>query len=220
MPYRNPCRLFHPPCIHMLRWSLKRSVKRTWSRSSFPTNESAWSIMVRAHSLVCAVALSYSLSWQANFEDVWVPRYFSSHQNPNAYWSLLTAFAKIGVAQCMQFSFWICDNYYSGFQNLVSYKLYSKVSWEPVTQLVQLSLSCSLPIYIWLLFCTFGSKDWICKTPCVKYYITELIKVEPANTDSYLHPSRRSPSHSRVFTQPKFYFILETEGQPSQCQMN
>ena len=31
----------HPSCIHILRWSLKRSVKRTWTSSAFPTNESA-----------------------------------------------------------------------------------------------------------------------------------------------------------------------------------
>ena len=46
MPCRNPCRLLHPSCIHILRWSLKRSVKRTWTSSAFSTNESAWSVMV------------------------------------------------------------------------------------------------------------------------------------------------------------------------------
>ena len=31
----------HPSCIHTLRWSLKRSVKRTWTSYAFSTNESA-----------------------------------------------------------------------------------------------------------------------------------------------------------------------------------
>jgi hypothetical protein len=47
MPCRNPCRL----CIHLsftyiLRWSLKRSVKWTWTGSTLSTNESAWSVRV------------------------------------------------------------------------------------------------------------------------------------------------------------------------------
>jgi hypothetical protein len=36
----------HLSCIHLLRWSLKRSVKRTWTSSAFSTNESALSDMV------------------------------------------------------------------------------------------------------------------------------------------------------------------------------
>ena len=36
----------HPSCIHILRWSLKRSVKWTWRGSAFSTNESAWSVLV------------------------------------------------------------------------------------------------------------------------------------------------------------------------------
>ena len=36
----------HPLCIHILHWSLKGSVKRTWTGSDFSTNESAWSAMV------------------------------------------------------------------------------------------------------------------------------------------------------------------------------
>jgi hypothetical protein len=39
-------RTVHPSCIHILRRSLKRSVKRTWTSSAFSTNESAWSVMV------------------------------------------------------------------------------------------------------------------------------------------------------------------------------
>jgi hypothetical protein len=31
--------------MHILRWSLERSVKRTWTGSAFSTNESAWSVM-------------------------------------------------------------------------------------------------------------------------------------------------------------------------------
>jgi hypothetical protein len=46
MPCKNPCRLLHPSCIHILRWSLKCSVKRTRTGSAFFTNESAWSGMV------------------------------------------------------------------------------------------------------------------------------------------------------------------------------
>ena len=42
----DPMCMLHPSCIHMLRWSLKRSVKRTWTGSAFPTNESAWSVLV------------------------------------------------------------------------------------------------------------------------------------------------------------------------------
>jgi hypothetical protein len=40
----------------MLRWSLKDSVKRTWTSTAISTNESAWSS--RALSLVCEVAPS------------------------------------------------------------------------------------------------------------------------------------------------------------------
>ena len=36
----------HPSCIHILCWSLKRSVKRTWTGSAFSTNESAWDVLV------------------------------------------------------------------------------------------------------------------------------------------------------------------------------
>ena len=36
----------HPSCIHILCWSLKRSVKRTWPGSAFSTNESAWDVLV------------------------------------------------------------------------------------------------------------------------------------------------------------------------------
>ena len=47
MPCRNPCRLyFHLAFTYTLRWSLERSVKRTWTGSAFSTNESAWSVMV------------------------------------------------------------------------------------------------------------------------------------------------------------------------------
>ena len=38
MPCRNSCRILHPSRIHALRWSLKRSGKRTWTGSVFPTN--------------------------------------------------------------------------------------------------------------------------------------------------------------------------------------
>jgi hypothetical protein len=33
MACKNPCRLLHPSCIHILRWSLKHSVTRTWTGS-------------------------------------------------------------------------------------------------------------------------------------------------------------------------------------------
>ena len=46
VPCRIPCRLLHPSCIHVLCWSLKHSVKRTWTNSTFSTNESPWSVMV------------------------------------------------------------------------------------------------------------------------------------------------------------------------------
>jgi len=48
----------HPSCIHLFRWSLKRSVKRPWTGSTFPPMrvlEAQWS---RALSLVYEVALS------------------------------------------------------------------------------------------------------------------------------------------------------------------
>ena len=45
--------------FHILRWSLKRSVKQTWTGSAFSTNESAWSVMV-----MCEVA---SRSRKPNF---------------------------------------------------------------------------------------------------------------------------------------------------------
>ena len=46
IPCRNSCRLLHPSCIHILRWSLKHSVKWTWTGSAFATNGSAWSVVV------------------------------------------------------------------------------------------------------------------------------------------------------------------------------
>jgi hypothetical protein len=36
----------HPSCIHMLCWSPKLTVTRTWTNSAFSTNESAWSVTV------------------------------------------------------------------------------------------------------------------------------------------------------------------------------
>ena len=57
MPCRNSCRLYIHLAFHILRWSLKRSVKRTWTALSFPPMrvlEVYWS---RALSLVCEVVL-------------------------------------------------------------------------------------------------------------------------------------------------------------------
>ena len=60
MPCKNPCRLLHPSCIHIFRWSLQHSVKqRTLTGPPSSTNERAWSDMVsRALSLVGEVAPS------------------------------------------------------------------------------------------------------------------------------------------------------------------
>ena len=64
MPCKNPRRLYiHLAFTCILRWSLKRSVKRqTWTGSAFSTNESAWSVMVTgSRSRVwCEVTLSTS----------------------------------------------------------------------------------------------------------------------------------------------------------------
>jgi hypothetical protein len=47
MPCRNPRRLYtHLAFTYILRWSLKISVKRTWTGSTFSTNKSAWSVLV------------------------------------------------------------------------------------------------------------------------------------------------------------------------------
>ena len=46
MPHRNAMETLHPSCIHLLHWSLQRSVNRTWTGSAFSSNESAWSVMV------------------------------------------------------------------------------------------------------------------------------------------------------------------------------
>ena len=47
IPRRNPCRLhIHLAFTYSLRWSLKRSVRRTWTGPAFSTVESAWSVMV------------------------------------------------------------------------------------------------------------------------------------------------------------------------------
>jgi hypothetical protein len=57
MPCRNPCRLYIHLCIHILRWSLNRSVKELGPAQPFPPMrllELYWS---RALSLVCEVAL-------------------------------------------------------------------------------------------------------------------------------------------------------------------
>jgi hypothetical protein len=42
----NSCRLYIHLSIHKLRWSLKHSVKRTWTGSADSTNESAWSVIM------------------------------------------------------------------------------------------------------------------------------------------------------------------------------
>ena len=47
----------HPPCPHVLHWSLKRSANRTWTSSAFSINESAWSGRITCLILVCEVAL-------------------------------------------------------------------------------------------------------------------------------------------------------------------
>jgi hypothetical protein len=47
MPCRNPCRLYIHLAVHILLWSLKRSVKKwTWTGAAFSTNESAWGVLV------------------------------------------------------------------------------------------------------------------------------------------------------------------------------
>ena len=56
MPCRNSCRLSHPPCIHLLRWSLKRRSDRL-RLPPMRVLEMQWS---RALSLVCEVALEWS----------------------------------------------------------------------------------------------------------------------------------------------------------------
>ena len=40
------CCTLNPSCIHILHWSLERSVKQTWTGPTFSTNESAWIVMV------------------------------------------------------------------------------------------------------------------------------------------------------------------------------
>jgi hypothetical protein len=49
----------HLAFTYSLRWSLKHSVKRTWTGSASPTNETASSLMVTGISLVCEVALIF-----------------------------------------------------------------------------------------------------------------------------------------------------------------
>jgi hypothetical protein len=46
MPCRNPCRLYIHLAFTYSIGALERSVKRTWTSSTFFTNESAWSMMV------------------------------------------------------------------------------------------------------------------------------------------------------------------------------
>jgi hypothetical protein len=47
MQCKNPCtRYIHHAFTHRLHWSLKPSVKWTWTGSTFSTNESTWSVMV------------------------------------------------------------------------------------------------------------------------------------------------------------------------------
>ena len=54
MSCRKPCRLYvHLAFTYILRWSLERSVKRTWTGSAFSANEGAWSVLVTgSHSRV------------------------------------------------------------------------------------------------------------------------------------------------------------------------
>ena len=64
MPCQNPRRLYvHLVFTYSIYWSLKLSVKRTWTGSAFSTNESAWSLMVSwALSRVCEMALRHHMS--------------------------------------------------------------------------------------------------------------------------------------------------------------
>ena len=51
------CSLLYPSCIHLLRWSLKCSVKQTWAGSAFSTNESLKCNNHKPSIFVCEVAL-------------------------------------------------------------------------------------------------------------------------------------------------------------------
>ena len=55
----NPCSFLHPSCTHLLLcWSLTRnSVKQTWTRSGFSTNERVEVQWSWALNRVCEVAL-------------------------------------------------------------------------------------------------------------------------------------------------------------------
>ena len=61
--YKSMWTTLHPSRIHILRWSLKCSVKRTWTGSAFSTKESAWGVMVTgSHSCVWSGPYLWSLS--------------------------------------------------------------------------------------------------------------------------------------------------------------
>ena len=64
MPCRNPCRLYIHLVFTYSRWSLKRSVKQTWTGSAFSTNESAWSGMVTGSQFRVWSDPIYSLSFK------------------------------------------------------------------------------------------------------------------------------------------------------------
>ena len=60
----------HPSCIHMLPWSLKRSVERTWTGSPFYTNESAWSAMVMGSQSEVALIMEVQILLILSIENI------------------------------------------------------------------------------------------------------------------------------------------------------
>ena len=80
----------HLSCIHIFRWSLKRSVKRTWTGSACSTNESAWSVMVTG---------SQSRVWNGPkaFPRVCIYIYIYNMANTLTPWLLVGARARFNV---------------------------------------------------------------------------------------------------------------------------
>ena len=60
----------HPSYIHLLCWSLTRSVKRTWIGSTFSTNERASSAMVNGPQ--ARVWSEFTLRWRVNHMWGWI----------------------------------------------------------------------------------------------------------------------------------------------------
>ena len=92
---------FDPSRSHVLRWSLKHSVKQTWTAPAFSTNESAWKSNGHGHSVSCvkwplnilALLLGFStwalILWMVSLWSKWVMLCWRANPNPKWHSTIL-----------------------------------------------------------------------------------------------------------------------------------